>query len=38
MTDGVESLFFIFSNALSAFYVLVNVLFVLFNSCMGRIR
>ena len=35
MTGGEESRFFIFSNALSAFSVQVNVLF---NPYMGRIR
>ena len=38
ITGGEESLFFIFSNALSVFSVQVNVLFVLFNSRMGRIK
>ena len=38
MTGDEESRFFIYSNDLSAFSVLVNVLFVLFNLCMGRIR
>ena len=35
MTDNEESLFFIFSNDLSAFSIQVNVLF---DLCMGRIR
>ena len=37
ITGGEESRSFIFLNALLALSVLVNVLFVLFNSCMGAI-
>ena len=38
MTGGEVSRFFIFSNALSALSVQVNILFVLFNLCIGHIR
>ena len=38
MTGGEESQSFIFLNALLALSVQVNVLFVLFNSCMEPIR
>ena len=38
MTGGEESRSFIFLNALLALSVQVNVLFALFNSCMGPIR
>ena len=38
MTGGGESRSFIFLNALLALSIQVNVLFVLFNLCMGPIR